>query len=254
MNAPPRHRSLRLRLVRAVVWFAVVYVVAAYLLIPLAWERYARRHPAFDSDPRITKTGDGHPGDPLNVAVIGSQVELHGVMQAAGWKAATALGLWSDLKIAGDTVLERPDEQAPVSRLYLFDRVEDFAYEKPAGDSPRERHHVRFWRTPWSAEDKQPAWLGSASFDRGVGLSRTTGQVTHHIEADVDRERDALMKSLEETGLLSEEYAIDDFHSVRQGLNGGGDLWRTDGQLRVGIVAEGVVRGGGDSASRGRGD
>jgi hypothetical protein len=79
MNEPASHehalrpRSKRHRAVRAAVLLGVIYVVAAYLLIPLAWERYAHRHPAFDSDPRITETSDGHPGDPLNVALIGAQ-------------------------------------------------------------------------------------------------------------------------------------------------------------------------------------
>ena len=42
-----------------------LYLLAAYVLIPLGWEAYAHRHPSFDDNPRITQTGDGHPGDPL---------------------------------------------------------------------------------------------------------------------------------------------------------------------------------------------
>ena len=40
-----------------------LYLLAAYVLIPLGWEAYAHRHPSFNENPRITQTGDGHPGD-----------------------------------------------------------------------------------------------------------------------------------------------------------------------------------------------
>src|SRR5690606_37769580 len=77
--------GVRRRIVVATAALLVVYVVAAYLLIPLVWEQFARRHPAFDDDPRITQTSDGHPGDPLNVALIGTEDELNAIMHAAGW-------------------------------------------------------------------------------------------------------------------------------------------------------------------------
>src|SRR5215203_3547121 len=98
---------------------AVLYLAAAYLITPLIWERYADRHPSFDDNPRITKTGDGHPGDPLNVGLFGAQADIESVMKAARWYPAAALGLRSDLKIASDTVLSRPDDEAPVSNLFL---------------------------------------------------------------------------------------------------------------------------------------
>jgi LssY C-terminus len=43
---------------------------------------------------------------------------------------------------------------------------------------------------------------GSATFDRGVGLSRYTGQVTHHIAPDIDAERDALTDDLKKAKVV----------------------------------------------------
>jgi hypothetical protein len=45
------------------------YFIVAYLIIPFGWKRYVEKHPSFDDNPRITETGDGHPGDALNVAL-----------------------------------------------------------------------------------------------------------------------------------------------------------------------------------------
>jgi len=216
----------------------MLYFAAAYLIVPFLWEDYAKRHPTFDDNPRLTQTGDGHPGDPLNVALIGTKAQMDAVMKSANWYPAAALGLRSDLRIAADTVLSRSDVEAPVSSLYLFGRKEDLAFEQPVGDSPRKRHHVRFWQTKEVDNSGRPLWIGSASFDERVGLSHTTGQITHHIAPDVDAERDHLFNNLEQTGMLSEVYTVDDFHTIRQGRNGGGDRWFTDGKLRVGLIRE----------------
>lgn len=215
-----------------------VWLVAAYLLIPMVWTIYADEHPTFDDNPRVTETSDHHPGDPLNVALIGTEAQVKKIMTAAGWFAATPLGLMSDLRIGADSVLDRPDDRAPVSNLYLFGRKEDLAFEQPVGNSPRHRHHVRFWKTPDTDVEGRPQWIGSAVYDEHVGLSRTTGQITHVTATDVDAERDYLFECLEKTHQLAEQYEIDDFHTKRTGRNGGGDPWETDGKLYVGIIAE----------------
>jgi hypothetical protein len=233
-----RRRRRSRRLVRWVILALAVYLLAAYLVTPLVWERYARRHPSFDDNPRITTTGDGHPGDPLNVALVGTRAELDGAMRAAGWFPAAALSLRSDLRIAADTVLSRPDDEAPVSSLYLFGRKEDAAFEQPVGDNPRQRHHVRFWKTAGDAGDGRPVWLGSATYDERVGLSHTTGQVTHHIDVNIDAERDHLFENLESAGAVEDAWTVDDYHRLRVGRNGGGDEWRTDGGLRAGELRE----------------
>src|SRR6188768_4304085 len=105
----PTEKRRRLRWTHIVIGIAVAYLLGAYIIVPLLWEAYAHRHPSFDDNPRITKTGDGHPGDPLNVSLIGTEAQVDSIMKAAGWVPAAALGLKSDLKIAEDTILSRPD-------------------------------------------------------------------------------------------------------------------------------------------------
>ena len=55
----------------------VLYVLVAYLLLPLRWRSYERRHPALDDAPRVTHTKTGIPGDPLNLALLASVDDLH---------------------------------------------------------------------------------------------------------------------------------------------------------------------------------
>jgi hypothetical protein len=217
--------------------FLLLYLAVAYLLMPLFWTRYVHRHPSLADIPDITHTIEGTPGDPLNVALIGTETQLKKIMLAAKWYPADPLTLKSCLEMADAAVLKRTYDAAPVSNLYLFGRKEDLAFEQPVGDSPRHRHHVRFWRTDKVDADGRPVWVGSAVYDERVGLSRTTGEVTHVTAADVDAERDYLFHDLEGTGDLAETYVVDGFHKQLEGRNGGGDPWHTDGKLYVGVIA-----------------
>jgi hypothetical protein len=215
----------------------LLYLATAYLVLPLLWRRYTHRHPALEDIPNITHTANGLPGDPLNVALIGTRAEVIQIMLEAGWYPADPLTFRSCLEIATHTVLKRPYVDAPVSNLYLWGRKEDLAFEKPVGTNPRQRHHVRFWRSDRLAPDGKPVWVGSATYDRKVGFSHLTGQITHHIAPDVDTERDSLFRDLEQTGWLARVEIVTGFHEVRHGRNGGGDPWYTDGNLFVGVIA-----------------
>ena len=236
MASTARQASRGKRTALVIAGITAAYLVIAYVLVPLGWIGYEHRHPAIDDAPGMTTTGDDHPGDPINVALTGTEADLQKAMLAAGWFVADPLGLRSDLRIAADTVLERPDEKAPVSNLFLWGRKEDLAFEQPVGDDPRQRHHVRFWKSAKLDDKLRPAWMGSATYDKRVGLSHTTGQITHHIAADVDAERDHLFASLKRTGDLTEVQIIEDFHKIREGHNGGGDPWHTDGRLFTGTI------------------
>jgi hypothetical protein len=221
-----------LRRWRIVLWLLAGWAIAAYLLVPLFWRTYFRHHPSLAKVDRITHTADGHPGDPINIGLVGTDAQIIRAMVATGWYPANAITFHSSVRIVVDSVFRRPDDQAPVSSLFLFGRKQDLAFEQPVGDSPRQRHHVRFWRSD-EKEDDRSLWLGAATFDKSIGFSHATGEVTHHIGADVDAERDRLLDQLEKNNWTEETYWADDFHRQREGRNGGGDPWQTDGRLVV---------------------
>jgi hypothetical protein len=218
----------------------LAYLLVAYVVLPLGWRTAAKRHPDLSGGPRITETANGIHGDPVNLALLGSETNLIHAMIAAGWHAADPITLSSSLRIAADSVFRRPDSQAPVSDLFLFGRKQDLAFEQPVGNSPRQRHHVRFWR--WDRlHDNREVWFGAATFDERVGLSHDTAQITHHIGPEVDAERELIMKQLQQAGWTQEAYYVDGFHHELQGRNGGGDPWHTDGRLGVVVLRTGPL-------------
>lgn len=86
-------------------------------------------------------------------------------------------------------------------------------------------------------DDGRPLWMGAATFDRDVGFSHRTGQITHHIAPDVDAVRDQLIADLGQTGQLVRLYQVTGVGATVRGRNGEGDWYYTDGEITVGVVA-----------------
>ena len=86
--------------------------------------------------------------------------------------------------------------------------------------------------------DGRPLWLGAASFDRGVGFSHDTGQITHHVGPDLDAERDLVIGDLDKAGGCNRP-TDPGSGATTTGRNGGGDPYFTDGKAMVGVLTAG---------------
>jgi hypothetical protein len=220
----------------------VVYFAMAYVLLPALW-RHHEHEPGLAVLPMVTRTGSGIPGDALNVGLVGSKEDILRAMQAAEWFPADPITLRTSVEIIGSVVFDRPDRDAPVSPLYYQGKKEQLAFEKPDGRSADKRHHVRFWLVLEKGTDGRPVWLGSVTFDRGVGLSHDTGQVTHHIGPDIDAERDLLMRDLRNAEMVETFFQISGTGPTLLGRNGEGDPYYTDGEIDIArLVVDGIKR------------
>ena len=182
------------------------------------------------------RTSDGLLGDPINLALNGSTAQLHTAMTAAGWRLADPVTASSSGKIIASTLTRKSYPTAPVSPLMLFDRIQDLAYEKESEENPSERHHVRFWRCEedWRLPGGRDVdWVAASTYDKSVGVSLFTLQVTHHIASDTDRERDFLVSSVTEADRGIGVDVIEHFSSGYHSRNGGGDQIQTDGSLPI---------------------
>jgi LssY-like putative type I secretion system component LssY len=232
------HRSRLKRAAIAAAAILALYIGLAYGLIPALW-RHHERQKGLDALPMTTVTSLGIPGDALNVGFEGNEEDVICAMTAAGWSPADPVTLKSSLKIAGSVLLDRPYRQAPVSPLFYQGRREDLAFEKVAGRSPDTRHHIRVWKVLDAGEDGLPVWLGAATFDRGVGVSRYTGQVTHHIAPNIDAERDLVAGDLASAGKVDATYETPGVEPSLALRNGGGDPYYTDGEIRFSKLTAG---------------
>jgi hypothetical protein len=143
-------------------------------------------------------------------------------------------------------VMKSPYPTAPFSTLYLFGRGQDIGFQKAIDDSPRKRHHIRFWALSiaqvedtlgtasfWlnndrPAPDASVLWVGAGTKDTGLSLTKLTFQVTHATDSDANAERDYIM------GELTKGRVIKDIRSYvsdqpRERVN----RYMTDGDITV---------------------
>jgi hypothetical protein len=226
---------------------AATYAIAAYVVLPrivrVGLKILLHRHV-----PRFTVTGDGLPGDPVNLVLTGTLKQLHAAFRLAGWSQADGLGLASSWRMVRAFVLNSPYPSAPFSTLYLFGRCQDVGFQKAIGNSPRKRHHIRFWALSlahaeadlgnadfWLNTDRPPDearvhWVGAATKDTGISLTRLTFQITHATDPDTNAERDDLIEELRKNEVIGE------INSYRAGQHLGGkqvNLYVTDGEVKV---------------------
>ena len=183
-----------------------------------------------------TRTPDGLLGDPVNLAVKGDEEDIHEAMIAAGWVRADPITLRTSWRIMVSSLLRRSYPAAPVSSLMLFGRKQSFAYQKEVEGNPAQRHHIRFWYCPpgWSLPGGGHVdWLAAATYDRAVGLSALTLQVTHKIDADIDIERNYVVDDVRWANEAADLEIWPDFFASYHDKNGGGDRVVTDGALHV---------------------
>ena len=225
-------------------WQSIIFLIGFWLV--LTYFALPRMHYMFT---RIylpeyfiarTKTGDGLLGDPVNLALNGEEVDIHAAMRRANWVQADEITVGSALGIIRSSLTRKSYPAAPVSDLFLFGRRHDFAYQQEVAGNASQRHHVRFWKVPegWRLPGGEVVeWLAAGTYDRSVGLSSMTMQITHKIDADIDAERDYIINTVRYHDPDCSVAIIKNFSTAFHDRNGGGDAVMTDGNMPVLTVA-----------------
>lgn len=100
--------------------------------------------------------------------------------------------------------------------------MQDIGFQQPIDNSPRKRHHIRFWALSlahsaddltapsfWLNTDRPPAdervlWLGAGTRDTGLSLTGLTFQVTHATDSDTNAERDHIVAQLTNSQVIAD--------------------------------------------------
>ena len=225
----------------------ITYGFAAYIVLPrvirLALKILQRKRV-----PSYTITGDGLPGAPVNVALVGTLQQLRSGFAILGWSEADRLGLASSWGMIRAFVFNSPYPTAPFSTLYLFGRGQDIGFQKAIDNSPRKRHHIRFWAlsvtraqatwgTPgfWLDTDQPPdnervLWVGAGTRDTGLSLTRLTFQITHATDSDTNAERDHIIAELTKSRTID---AVRIYQSGQDLLTEHVNHYVTDGEIAL---------------------
>lgn len=211
----------------------ILWVITAYVFLPRLHRFFTKIYVPDYYIGRV-KTTDGVLGDPVNVAFNGTKVQIIKAMKSAGWTVADELNIKSTLKMIKSFVLRKSYVHAPVSSLFLFGNKQDIAFQQEIDNNPARRHHIRLWKTPnawYLPGGKKADWLAAATYDRRVGFSLFTLQITHKIAENTDEERDFVVQSLLGSNTNVAVEIIPNFSTSYHSKNGGGDRIKTDGAM-----------------------
>jgi LssY C-terminus len=190
--------------------------------------------PALFADiPRRVGDLQGNPGDMVNFALIGNEDQVTKAFANSGWvqvdkttQAAVVHGLIATLSHDAYT-------EMPMSTLYLFGRSQDLSFARA---SPLEvaaiRHHLRVWKTTETV-DGRPLWVGSATHDNGFEKDQRNGGVTHHIDPNIDQERDFLEQSFSASGVLAGAAYVLPANPLTTARTATGGTFQSDGRIVV---------------------
>jgi hypothetical protein len=174
------------------------------------------------------KKGKGS-GDPINLVVIGTPVDIYTAFIRAGWDETESVSRTSSMKTIGSFLSGGEYRYSPVSGLYVFNRPQDVAFQK-ARENIHERNHLRLWMSR-ARFNGTPVFLGQISRDIGVRFTPKT-ITTHKIDPDVDETREYLLENLAYSQSLEKFAYVRGVGEVSMDQPMGnltGDPWFSDG-------------------------
>jgi len=188
---------------------------------------------ALDALPRRVNDQFKNLGDMVNFVVVGSKEQVQNSLEAANWHAADTDTKESALKAVLETYQKKDYLSMPMSRLYLFDRIQDFGYEQAEPYAVvASRHHFRLWKAPWTWSG-QTVWVGAGTHDIGFERDQRNGKVTHKIDPAVDGERDNIGASLQKADKVKSMAYYQPPDAIREAKNATGGGYHSDGRLLV---------------------
>jgi len=187
-----------------------------------------------DRFPRRIGDAQGNAGDNTNFLLVGTEAKILEAFKAAGWVEVDRSQ--NDAVLNG--ILAIIDKRAyvalPMSELMLFGRVQDhgMAHGDPIS-VVAQRHHFRIWKAPFQVEG-QEIWIGAGTHDIGFDRDqRKKNGITHKIDPDVDKEREYIGMSLQETGLIAQVSYVTPSKPSKEAVTATGASFHSDGRLLV---------------------
>ncbi len=184
----------------------------------------------------------GISGDPMNIAFVGSMVEIRAALIGRQWDVTEPTSNGSIKRMVGAFLSGSRYRYAPISPLFFFDREHDLAFQK-AREVIDERLHLRLWLAPVNFEGRA-VWVGQISRDIGVKMTwKLWPPTTHIIDPDVDEARFYLFQDLMEDKhmqafALTEGVPVTTLKSPS--YNAENDPYFTDGLRALFILSEGA--------------
>ena len=180
---------------------------------------------------RTTTPKTNRPSDLTNVMFVGTREEITAAFRAAGWEEAQKASFRTHVRLIKAVGEGGGFTSAPMSSLLLDGAPADMSWQKGLNDVSK-RHHIRIWKQPvtWHGEE---VWVGAATRDVHFAYPHPGKSLSHHIDENVDAEREKVVADLQFTSCAKVVDWTDRPQVPNATLNGTGDPMTTDAQLAV---------------------
>jgi len=179
--------------------------------------------------PSRSMTGSFKPSDPVNLAFLGSPQQIEAAFRAAGWTYGDSVSTLSVLREMRAMSSLNSYSHLPISKQWLDGEPPDFRFEK-SFDSYQKREHIRIWNEDTVEEG---LWAGGAIRETSAQWSLRKGKFIHHVDSDVDAEREKIVRELTLPGCVAHVYRLQRARPSELMRFASGDLIETDGGIAV---------------------
>ncbi len=183
--------------------------------------------------PRRVNDPDNHPGDMVNVLIVGTQDQVVQAFTDAGWVQVDKTVRNTAMNALIGSIEKKDYLTMPMSVLYLFGRAQDygFAHAEPVRVA-MSRNHLRVWKSPYEV-DGRPLWCVAATHDIGFERDQRNNGVTHKIDPAIDGEREYVNGTLSGTGLVTEREHVTPADPLTTAKTATGGEFHSDGRILV---------------------
>jgi hypothetical protein len=145
-------------------------------------------------------------GDMVNMAFLGSRLQLESAFSASGWAKADPQNRKTKKQAYYAFNAMRAYVNAPVSALFYKGMLPELVFEKSL-NTVTKRHHIRVWYA--GVVEGHELWLGAATHDTGGTFNPHYFRFTHKIDPNVDKERDKVVTDMTFAGCTEPEMRVD---------------------------------------------
>jgi len=183
--------------------------------------------------PQRVTSKSGKPGDMVNFVLVGTRAQVQKALETADWEPVDPNVQDAITHAIQDVLQHRAYSQMPMSPLYLFGRPQDMGYAQGIPlEIMQNRDHFRLWEAPWLTSEGQTVWVGAGTHDTGFERD-PAGQMTHSIDPAVDNEREHIVDSLKQAGVVKDVRYLTPKEPLLKGLTATGDQFHSDGRVAV---------------------
>jgi hypothetical protein len=181
--------------------------------------------------PERTFTQKGQEADAINLVFLGTREQVENSFAAAGWQGSDPASKRASFRQFHAFLALKNYPTEPMSRQFFEGRPSDMTRQKSL-NSYAKRDHSRVWSTGerW---DGQPAWVAAGTRDTDAVLSLRQKKLIHRVEANIDEERDKIVRDLSVAGCVDAVFVAARPGASRSLENATRDDMHTDGGVSV---------------------